>query len=190
MAGEIQLNATTGTTVYVLIRNGNGLVWNTSTLTWETPVSPYTDYGQYAVSLTEQITGGGDFIGNFPTTIPRGSYNIFPRQQAFGSPAPADPAGTPYLFNWTGAVEQNAAALVLASDGSVNTNDAQPLPITPTPGTVGRLKRSLWSLHFGPVTGAGTTTHFGDWQTPTPVTAVTWAVDNTLTPSTRTVTEG
>ena len=64
MANEITTNATTGSSVYAIIRNGLMNVWNGSGFeAWNA-----SDYSTYIVPLTEQGTSGF-FVGSIPAGI-------------------------------------------------------------------------------------------------------------------------
>lgn len=74
MAGEIQLQYTTGHTLYALIRNSVGQIWNTSTLAFEAYVT--ANLANYKVALTEQGSASGFYTGTFPSQISVGWYGI------------------------------------------------------------------------------------------------------------------
>ncbi len=84
MAGEIQIQYQHGKTLYALIRNRIGQIWNTGTLAFEAYSS--LNYALYPVSLTEQGSSGF-YTGTFPATIPPGVYGIVVFNQVGGSPS-------------------------------------------------------------------------------------------------------
>jgi hypothetical protein len=102
MAGELQVTNTTGTNMYALIRNENGLIWNGSTF-----VSYVTaNLATYAVTLTEQGTASGYYIGTFPT-VTLGLYNVVAYQRAGGSPAEGDTVKGAATVYWEGVRQIN-----------------------------------------------------------------------------------
>lgn len=85
MASELQLAHTPGQTVYAIIRNAAGQVWNGSTFVSQNN----SNWGTYAVALTETPANGGFYVGNFPA-VAGGAYSVVAYQQAGGSPAVTD----------------------------------------------------------------------------------------------------
>jgi hypothetical protein len=73
MAAELQTSATTGSSVYCIIRNALALLANNVSEAFET-WNP-TDYSDYEVQLTEQ-GNSGFFVANIPAWIPAGSYAL------------------------------------------------------------------------------------------------------------------
>lgn len=147
MAGEIQTDqpSLTGTTLYALVFNASGLVWNGTT--FATPVAG--SWATYAVALTE-ITGTGLFRGDFPAA-PAGTYFVSARRRVGGSPAASDPIVALGRLDWSGSGLASAVAARLAADGLD--------PITVEAGINARqaLAGSL-SAAAGVVSGAGTGT--------------------------------
>src|SRR5271163_2691200 len=99
---------TSGQTVYALALNSSGQAWNTNHAAFETPTA--ANWGQYAISMTEQAAGNltGIYEGSFPTGISTaGAYNILFRQQAGSSPVAGDTNNGMLggQFFWTGSAE-------------------------------------------------------------------------------------
>src|SRR3972149_4267338 len=88
MSDEIQYrSSTTGDTLYFTVRNAAGLYWNGGTV--ETMDVP--SWGEYDVALTETPASSYYFLGNFPSTIATGTFNIeIYRQLPGGSPGISD----------------------------------------------------------------------------------------------------
>lgn len=86
MAGEIQVSFVSAKTVYGLIRDRTGAIWNGSAFVAYATVN----YALYVISLVEQGTASGLYAGTFPATIPAGVYNLVAKQQVGGSPAETD----------------------------------------------------------------------------------------------------
>lgn len=114
MASEIQAVATTGRTVYALIRNATGSVWNgTAFVTYAT-----ASYSTFVVTMTEQGTASGFYAGTFPALITTaGSYSIVVKVQSGGSPAEGDVTAAEGTFDWTGTAPTTLSDL--ATSGQV-----------------------------------------------------------------------
>ena len=102
MAGEIQANFSSGATLYCLIRNRVGQVWNTSGLAFETYQT--ANYADYDVSLVEQGSASGFYIGTMPATIAAGVYSVVVKRQVAGSAAESDPSVAVGDLQWNGTV--------------------------------------------------------------------------------------
>lgn len=99
MANEIQGAFRTGRTVYALIRNQAGQIWNGTAM-----VSYVSgNYSLYPVTMTEQGTSGY-YVGNFPTGITApGVYNVIMKEQIGGSAAETDPDVDAGEVDWNGS---------------------------------------------------------------------------------------
>lgn len=114
MAGEIQASYSSGRTVYALIRNRNGLVWNGSAF----EAYATANIATYAVSLTEQGSASGFYSGAFPTGITTpGVYSIVCKHQSGGSVAETDATVALGDIQWDGAATLPLADL--ATSGQV-----------------------------------------------------------------------
>ncbi len=102
MAGEIQLQyITSGATVYALVRNSVGQVWQTTSSTFVTYVT--ANLANYTIAMTEQGTASRYYAGTFPAAA-AGIYSIAMFQRAGGSAAETDTvAGVQDYFQWDGA---------------------------------------------------------------------------------------
>ncbi len=100
MAGEIQVSYVTGKTLYSIIRNKVGLVWNTGTNLFE----PYASgsYANYVVVLVEQGSSSGFYVGTFPSAITPGVYSLVGKLQAGGSPVETDGSVASGDEQWSG----------------------------------------------------------------------------------------
>lgn len=104
MAAEIQAPGPgTGRTLYSVIRNRIGQIWNTSGGTGAFESYNNTFYTDYAISLSEQ-GGNNYYVGTFPPAIVPGLYNISAHQQLGGSPAQTDPRVATGTEQWNGSV--------------------------------------------------------------------------------------
>lgn len=110
MAGEIQCSFQSGKTVYFLVRNRVGQVWNTSSLAFESYLT--ASYANYTISMTEQGSASGFYTGSFPTSITPGVYSIVAKQQIGGSAAETDPTISTGDEQWNGTVTLPLSDLV------------------------------------------------------------------------------
>lgn len=115
MAGELQVSYRTAKTVYVLIRNTVGQVYNGSTfVTYAT-----ADYVGYAVSLTEQGTASAYYVGDFPT-VAAGRYNVVAKERVGSAADETDPTLGTETFDWNATVVYSPPTAG-ASSGQVST---------------------------------------------------------------------
>lgn len=122
MAGEIQLSYETSKTVYAVIRNAVGQVWNNTGSAFETYAT--ANYADYVISMTEQGTASAFYAGNFPTAIAAGIYSVVGKEQLGGSAAETDPTISDGVINWNGSASFPLSDLV--TSGQIG----QGLPIT------------------------------------------------------------
>lgn len=101
MSSEVQIQFVTAKSLYCLIRNSTGSVWQTTTSTFVTYVS--ANYANYTIGLGEQGTSGF-YTGNFPSAITPGVFSLVVKQQIGGSPAETDPTVGNGDFQWDGAL--------------------------------------------------------------------------------------
>lgn len=102
MANEIQLANNAGITVYALVRNQTGQVWNG--LSFVNYVT--ANLGTYAIPLTEQGTASGYYVGDFPPVL-ADLYSIVAFRQLGGSPAETDLLIATGTFYWDGTKQTN-----------------------------------------------------------------------------------
>ncbi len=102
MAGEIQCSYKAAVTLYGVVRSpqSGGMVWDNVSGYFTTYNT--TLYSNYSVSLTQQGTASAYYVGNFPTGIAPGTYNVLAKQQLGGSPAEADPTVAQGQLEWNG----------------------------------------------------------------------------------------
>lgn len=108
------VNVSTGLSLYALIRDISGQVWNGSA--FEAYNSAH--WSTYAITLTEQ-TSSGYYKGSFPAAIAAGIYSFVVHQ---GSPATlGDPAVDRGTIDWSGSI-QNYVGLITAKlpSGSIS----------------------------------------------------------------------
>ena len=104
MAGEIQVTADSGLTLYVLIRNRTGSIWDTVDTAFEAYAT--AQLANYVISLTEQGTASGYYTGTFPSDIPAGIYSVVAKEAVSGSgnEAETDPTVGQGDLQWNGSV--------------------------------------------------------------------------------------
>lgn len=120
MAQEISVAAKPGVSIYALILNTVGEVWNPLLLGFESMVD--TIWADYALGLIEQ-GNSGLYLADFPL-VPAGLYSVVAYQMGGDDPAPSDgpPIGSPGRMDWSGAKEVSfndvLVALEEAGDGA------------------------------------------------------------------------
>lgn len=135
MAGELQLaHNETGKTLYALIRNATGSVWNTGAAAFQSYAT--ANLASYALTLAEQGTASRYYAGTFPAAIPAGTYAVAAFERAGGSPAEGDPLAAAGNVEWDGSAltalsSRLAASAYAAPDNATitsiqtDTNDIQ-----------------------------------------------------------------
>ncbi len=119
MSNEIQISYQSGKTVYGLIFNAVGLVYNTGTQLFESYLT--ANYGNYTVSLTQLGVTSPFYEGTFPSAIPAGEYSVAGKNQTGGSPAESDITIAIGTIEWgTGGVVVPRSAL--ATSGQIAQN--------------------------------------------------------------------
>lgn len=108
MAGILQIGGQSGLTVYGIVRNSAGAVWDGSAF------SAYNsaNWSTYVVALTEQgVTGY--YKATFPSAITVGKYSITLHAQGGGSPDPADVVIGFGSILWDGTAEEGTVGTTL-----------------------------------------------------------------------------
>lgn len=97
MAGEFQASYTTGSTLYAILRNAAGEVYNGSVF----DATPTTgEWASYDIALTEDASTGL-YRGTMPA-VAAGAYTFEVRLQAGGSPAATDRVVGQGALMWSG----------------------------------------------------------------------------------------
>jgi hypothetical protein len=104
MANEIHVNYASGNTLYAVVRNTAGNVWNIAGQVFEVWGTSGRTAEDYDISLTDN--SGSRYVGSFDTNIPAGRYSIQVFLQAGANPANGDTfiAGKEIVWSGTGAV--------------------------------------------------------------------------------------
>ncbi len=121
MAGEIQHNDdTTGITLYAVIRNVTGQVWNTTgTPAFETQVNANWVNGEYDIVMTETPAAGYFYVGDLPA-VDLENITIKIHQKVGGAHAVNDPEkGSILQFMWNGSVASTPDVNVTFAAGDV-----------------------------------------------------------------------
>ncbi len=110
MASELQTDYLTAKTVYFLLRNSVGQIWNGAA--FEAYVT--ANYANYDIAGTEQGTASGYYVGNMPA-VAAGIYYLVAKEQTGGSPAETDISIGAGEINWTGTVVPSLSTVTLSS---------------------------------------------------------------------------
>jgi len=100
VAGELQATFPTGATLYAVLRNGAGAVWNGSSFDATPTAGEWTTYD---IALAEDGTTGL-YRGTMPA-VASGAYGVSIHKQAGGSPATTDPVIGTIRVLWSGAAD-------------------------------------------------------------------------------------
>lgn len=96
MAGELQCDHDTGKTVYFLVRNSAGQIWNGAAFVAYVAGNIAT----YDIAAAEQ-GASGYYVANMPT-VAQGTYSVVAREQAGGDAAESDRTVGTGSIEWTG----------------------------------------------------------------------------------------
>ena len=107
MANELVIHHPTGATLYALLFDATGQVYNGSTFGAPGSAS-WTDYD---IAMTEAATATGIYRASMPA-VAAGAYGWVVRRQAGGSPAVTDITVGAGSIRWTGAAEEAVPAAV------------------------------------------------------------------------------
>jgi hypothetical protein len=104
MANEINVNYASGNTLYAVVRNAAGDVWNVAGQVFEVWGTGGRTASDYDISMTDK--SGSRYVGSFDASIPAGRYSIQVFIQAGANPADGDTfiAGEEILWSGTGMV--------------------------------------------------------------------------------------
>lgn len=104
MANEIRATYDSGESLYVLIFDAAGQVWDAVGSNWENYAAAQQD--NYDIPLSEIATNSGQYRGTFPAAIAAGVYSVVLFLQAGGSPAGTDERiGGTGIMHWDGSAE-------------------------------------------------------------------------------------
>lgn len=115
MANELVIHYPTGSTLYALLFDSTGNVWNGSAFT--APGS--ANWTDYDIAMTEVATATGVYRGTMPAAA-AGVYGWTVRKQSGGSPAVGDVAVGVGRIEWTGTAEIMPASTTNITGGTIN----------------------------------------------------------------------
>ena len=107
MANELVINHPTGSTLYALLFNGTGQIYNGATFGAPDSAS-WTDYD---IAMTEATTATGIYRADMPA-VAAGVYGWVVRKQAGANPAVSDITVGAGSIRWTGTAEEAVPAAV------------------------------------------------------------------------------
>ena len=145
MADQIQRATTTGATIYALVRDAAGKVFNGSA--FETYLT--ANRGAYDLPMSEQGTASGHYAGAFPASIPAGTYLVSAPNHAGGPPAAGDPL---FAAAWTESAGAGFAGSANTATPSLTCGGSDPrstlssaLTIDRAPTTWSTVRSSRWA---------------------------------------------
>jgi hypothetical protein len=110
MANEIKISYQSAKSVYFIIFNRIGQVWNVTNVAFEAYVT--ATFAQYKVAATELGVASKVYAGTFPSAIPAGVYGIVIREQLGGSPLETDTILDSGDYQWGGSATLPLSDLV------------------------------------------------------------------------------
>jgi hypothetical protein len=110
MANEIHVDYSSGNTLYAVIRNQAGLVWDVTGQAFESWGAGGHTADDYDIALVD--ASGSRYVGGFDGNIPSGSYSIQVFRQLGTNPADTDPLVSSRQILWTGSGELTAAKIL------------------------------------------------------------------------------
>jgi hypothetical protein len=121
MANEIHADYASGNTLYAIIRDGTGRVWQAAGEAFEEWGAGGHTVSSYALTLADR--GGSRYVGDFDPDVPAGQYRIQLFLQAGASPADGDVLVASRDIVWTGRGE--LTALTILANKAVHDKDAE-----------------------------------------------------------------
>jgi len=103
MANEIHIDYPSGNTVYAVIRDSAGQVWNPAAEVFEDWGTEGRSADDYALGLTDK--DGSRYVGSFDSDVPVGRYSIQAFLQAGAAPEDGDTLVGANSIIWRGSGE-------------------------------------------------------------------------------------
>ena len=183
MANEIQATYDSGSTLYALVFNAAGQIWQLTTNTFVAYVAANID--DYDIVMPEIATASGQYRGTFDADIAAGVYSVVLFEQAGGSPVVADDEriGETAKMIWDGSAEIDLDDIEAYVDKIDDGTDGLTAIKAEVEGLAGEAMRGTDSVGSGYRLGLsasydGTTAKLGLWleesgQRQTDVTSIT-----------------
>jgi len=130
MAAIIEIGSQSGLTMYSMVRNSSGQVWNGSAFENHNVVN----WSTYKITMTEDSTSGY-YKGTFPASITTGKYSFFIYQQLGGAAAAGDYVVGQGSIYWNGTTEEQTISSILEGYRLDEIVNVAASPSTPTIGS-------------------------------------------------------
>lgn len=114
MSSELQVDYVTGKSVYFLVRNTTGSIWNGSSFV----AYNASNYGDYDVVASEQGSSGY-YVANMPGAG-AGVYEVVAKERVGGSPAESDLTVGTGEIQWTGSAVLPLSSLAALAFSTAN----------------------------------------------------------------------
>ncbi len=137
-----------GATLYALLRDSAGLVWNGTTFVAYATANLAT----YALTMTEQGTASRFYVGDMPT-VASGTYSVTAYVRAGATPAETDAPVAVGQVTWTGTAFLVGSTANQVSDALLDRTDAVESALT-----LRQALRLVVAATAGKLSGAATTT--------------------------------
>lgn len=148
MAAIIEIGSQTGLTIYSMVRNSSGQVWNGSAF----ENYNVSNWSTYKITMTED-SSSGYYKGTFPAAITTGKYTFIIYQQLSGSAAAGDYVVGQGSIYWNGTTEEQTTSAILEGYRLDEIIYAAASPSTPTIGSfVDKLMNKNSGQTFDPTT--------------------------------------
>jgi hypothetical protein len=139
MSNEIHINYASGNTIYAVIRDIAGQVWNPSTEAFEDWGMDGHNANDYNLPLSDKA--GSRYVGDFDADVPAGRYTIQAFLQAGDNPADGDAFVGTIAIIWHGNGELTTDKILInkavqnKSTGTIDyyDDDGQTILLTITP---------------------------------------------------------
>lgn len=115
MANEIQAHYTTGSTLYFVLFNATGQVWNGTAFV----AVNGTNWTSYDLALTE--AAAGVYLASMPTGLAVGTYQFVVYEQAGVNPATSDTQRDEGVIEWDGSAVASSATTSYATVAELKT---------------------------------------------------------------------
>ena len=155
MPGELRTAFNTGSTLYALIWDfANNEIWYPTGEVFETWGTGSRSTLDYAITMTELVSGIGYYVADWPTGMSAGSYDYIVKYQAGSVPADSDVMlSGPVKVYWTGvttAAEPETNAVNICNRALAKLGGGEDTRIISAIGTSGDKTSELCELLYTP----------------------------------------